>query len=199
MTFKEIQNSIEKVVRKKRMKHILGVVEAAEELALLYGVDVEKARYAALLHDCCKEYPVEEQRRLAAEDFARRGVEVDEELLSYDALLHGLAGAVEAVDVYGIDDPEILEAVRVHTTGKVGMSPLDKIIFIADYIEVGRDFPGVNKLRKLAKQDLDVALLASYDATILHLMELEMPIYSQMMLGRNDSLSAVKRGKLHEQ
>lgn len=198
MTFKEIQQCIEQVVRKKRMKHILGVVEAAEELAILYGVDIEKARYAALLHDCCKEYPLTEQRRLAREDYARQGLPVDEELLSYDALLHGLAGAVESMDKYGVDDPEVLEAIRVHTTGKVDMSTLDKIIFIADYIEVGRDFPGVNKLRKLAKENLDVAMLASYDATILHLLEDGLPIYSQMMLGRNAMLRIVKRGKLHE-
>ena len=198
MTFKEIQQCIEQVVRKKRMKHILGVVEAAEELAILYGVDIEKARYAALLHDCCKEYPLTKQRRLAREDYARQGLPVDEELLSYDALLHGLAGAVESMDEYGVDDPEVLEAIRVHTTGKVDMSTLDKIIFIADYIEVGRDFPGVNKLRKLAKENLDVAMLASYDATILHLLEEGLPIYSQMMLGRNAMLRIVKRGKLHE-
>lgn len=198
MTFKEIQQCIEQVVRKKRMKHILGVVEAAEELAILYGVDIEQARYAALLHDCCKEYPLTEQRRLAREDYARQGLAVDEELLSYDALLHGLAGAVEAVDKYGVDDPEVLEAIRVHTTGKVDMSILDKIIFVADYIEVGRDFPGVDKLRKLAKENLDVAMLASYDATILHLLEEGLPIYSQMMLGRNAMLRIVKRGKLHE-
>ena len=198
MTFKEIQQCIEQVVRKKRMKHILGVVEAAEELAILYGVDIEKARYAALLHDCCKEYPLTKQRRLAREDYARQGLPVDEELLSYDALLHGLAGAVESMDEYGVDDPEVLEAIRVHTTGKVDMSTLDKIIFIADYIEVGRDFPGVNKLRKLAKENLDVAMLASYDASILHLLEEGLPIYSQMMLGRNAMLRIVKRGKLHE-
>ena len=91
-----------------------------------------------------------------------------------------------------ITDSEILEAIRVHTTGKVGMSTLDKVIFLADYIEPNRDFPGVDELRKVAKKDLNKAVLLGFDNTINHLIEQQLSIYPLTILGRNDVLKSCK-------
>ena len=123
------------------------------------------------------------------------GIRVDRELDRNGALLHGVAGAVMATDRYGVTDPDILEAIRVHTTGKLSMSQLDKIIFLADYIEETRDFPGVDELRRLAFQDLDRAVLAGYDNTIRHLLDQGIPIYFKTILGRNDMVRQIARNR----
>ena len=93
---------------------------------------------------------------------------------------------------FSITDSEILEAIRVHTTGKVGMSKLDKVIFLADYIEPNRDFPGVDELRNVAKEDLNKAVLLGFDNTINHLIEQHLSIYPLTILGRNDVLKSCK-------
>ena len=118
--------------------------------------------------------------------------EVDQELLSNGNLLHGLAGMIRAKYEFSISDNEVLEAIRVHTTGKVHMSKLDKVIFLADYIEPNRDFPGVDELRKMADQDLDKAVLLGFDNTIIHLIEQKLSIYPLTILGRNDVLQSCK-------
>ena len=93
---------------------------------------------------------------------------------------------------FSITDSEILEAIRVHTTGKVGMSTLDKVIFLADYIEPNRDFLGVDELRTVAKKDLNKAVLLGFDNTINHLIEQHLSIYPLTILGRNDVLKSCK-------
>lgn len=161
---------------------MLGVVESAEKLALLYGESVETARMAALLHDCAKELPLRSMQDLTLVDYPN----CDAELLASGALLHGLAGSCMAMHRYGITDENILEAIRVHTTGKVGMSILDKIVFLADYIEPNRDFPGVEPLRNMSEKSLDRAILLAYDTTLRHLLDQGLSIYYQTILGRND-------------
>ena len=106
----------------------------------------KKARLAALLHDCAKELSLKEMQKLVSAE----SYEADQELLSNGNLLHGLAGMIRAKQEFSISDNEVLEAIRVHTTGKVHMSKLDKVTFLADYIEPNRDFPGVDELRKVA-------------------------------------------------
>jgi len=107
-------------------------------------------------------------------------------------LLHGLAGMIRAEKEFSITDLDVLEAIRVHTTGKVHMSKLDKVIFLADYIEPNRNFPGVDELRRLAQQDLDKAVLLGFDNTINHLIEQHLSIYPLTILGRNDVLQSCK-------
>ena len=151
---------------KKRFKHTLGVVESATQLAKLYNVDVEKARLAALLHDCAKEMPLKEMQDLVKEN----NYKADEELLANGNLLHGLAGMIRAKLEFSITDSEILEAIRVHTTGKVGMSTLDKVIFLADYIEPNRrEIPGLSKIRQIVFQNIDQAICLSSERTIRYL------------------------------
>ena len=178
LSFDEIQHRVSQWMGKKRFKHTLGVVESATQLAKLYNVDVEKARLAALLHDCAKEMPLKEMQDLVKEN----NYKADEELL----------GMIRAKLEFSITDSEILEAIRVHTTGKVGMSTLDKVIFLADYIEPNRDFLGVDELRTVAKKDLNKAVLLGFDNTINHLIEQHLSIYPLTILGRNDVLKSCK-------
>ena len=188
LSFDEIQHRVSQWMVKKRFKHTLGVVEPATQLAKLYKLDVEKARLAALLHDCAKEMPLKEMQDLVKEN----NYKADEELLANGNLLHGLAGMIRAKLEFSITDSEILEAIRVHTTGKVGMSKLDKVIFLADYIEPNRDFPGVDELRNVAKKDLNKAVLLGFDNTINHLIEQHLSIYPLTIICRNDVLKSCK-------
>ncbi len=93
---------------------------------------------------------------------------------------------------FAVTNRDVLEAIRVHTTGKVGMSKLDKIIFLADYIEPNREFPGVDMLRKAADEDLDTAVLLGYDTTLRYLLDQQLSIYPLTILGRNDILRSCK-------
>ena len=166
LSFDEIQHRVSQWMGKKRFKHTLGVVESATQLAKLYNVDVEKARLAALLHDCAKEMPLKEMQDLVKEN----NYKADEELLANGNLLHGLAGMIRAKLEFSITDSEVLEAIRVHTTGKVGMSTLDKVIFLADYIEPNRrEIPGLSKIRQIVFQNIDQAICLSSERTIRYL------------------------------
>lgn len=182
MTFADIHDDLKDRISPRRFAHIEGVIEAAGALAFYYGADVEQAEMAALLHDSAKELPLARMQKLVD----RCGPLVDREVYQNGALLHGPAGAVIAAERYGIEDQAILEAVRVHTTGKAGMSTLDKIIFLADYIDKTRKFSGVDELRRLAFIDLDQAVLAGYDSTIGLLLKKKLTIYFKTIIGRND-------------
>lgn len=194
MTYNEIYQILKGRISPKRFAHIEGVVKAAAALAIHYGAPVEKAKLAALLHDCAKESPVEDMKRKLRQEDALYN---DEHFLQFLPLLHGPAGAIMSQKEFGIYDEEILEAIRVHTTGKRNMSLLDKIIFLADYIEETRDFPGVDKLRKKAFKNLNKAMLLGYDQTIEHLLDQKLPIYEGTITGRNDILKTLKNGS-HE-
>ena len=111
MTFNEISKDLAKRLSPKRYRHVLGVVEAAEELAKVYEVDIKKARLAALLHDCAKEETLDAMQAIVKV----AGLVLDQDMLASGALLHGEAGAVLAKTRYGVDDPAICEAIRVHT------------------------------------------------------------------------------------
>lgn len=156
----------------QRFKHVLGVEETAVALAKKYGASPEKASIAALTHDYAKERPDEEFKMVIVRDG------FDPELLNYNnAIWHGLVGASFVERELGITDAEILHAIRVHTTGAAKMSLLDKIIYVADYIEPGRDFPGVQDARAIAWADLDEAVAFETKHTLAHLLAQEQQIY----------------------
>lgn len=188
MDIKEIETDLSNKLSKKRFIHTLGVVNSAMYLAQKYGANIEDAHLAALLHDCAKEIPLLEMRDLVAD------LPCDQDMLHSGALLHGLAGMVLANTQYGVTNPDILEAIRVHTTGKENMSKLDKIIFLADYIEPNRNFPGVNDIRLAAEQSLDAGVLCGFDMTIRHLIDSGDSIYPLTILSRNDLLRHMKKG-----
>ncbi len=172
----------------KRFAHTLGVAAAARQLAERYGEDAAKAYLAGLVHDCAKELSLAEMQELLAQDKVS-----DPDIWQSRALLHGPAGAVYAAEHYGIHDADILSAVVHHTMGKENMSKLEKIIFLADYIEPTRDFPGVEELRRMAVEDLDRAVLAAMDSTIAHLREENKKVHPQTLRARQ-SLEIEIRG-----
>lgn len=137
----------------KRIPHVKGCEKTAAELAELYGADVEKAVTAARLHDITKRLTDAEQLKMC-EEF---GIILDNSQREMPKLLHAVTGAELARRDFGAGD-DICEAIRWHTTGKPAMSVLEKIIYLADYIEPTRDFEGAEKLRALAYEDLDRAM-----------------------------------------
>ena len=159
-------------LKHKRIPHVLGTEQEAIRLAERYGADVEKARVAALLHDCTKKLDMPEQLALCRQ----YGIELDELEQKALKLLHAKTGAAIARDVYGVDD-EIYRAIWWHTTGHADMTLLEKIIYLADYIEPSRDFPGVDDLRNCVYRDLDEGLLMGLQMTIDEMTEMGNPVH----------------------
>lgn len=167
-------------LKHKRIPHVLGTEQEAIRLAQHYGADVEKARVAALLHDCTKRLSMEEQLSLCA----RYGIELDELEQKALKLLHSKTGAAIARDVFGVDE-EIYSAIWYHTTGHAGMTLLEKIIYLADYIEPTRDFPGVDALRKACYEDLDKGLLMGLEMTIEEMANMGNPVHHATIAARD--------------
>ena len=160
----ELLVKINKQLKPKRFKHVQRVEQTAIKLAKINGVNLEKASIAGLVHDYAKQRP--------DEDFiaAIKQYQLDPILLDYgNAIWHGVVGAELIKHELGIYDEDILNAVRHHTTGAVYMSPLEQIVYMADYIEPERDFPGVDVARQLAETDLakSVAFQAKHTLELL--------------------------------
>ncbi|MNI20921.1 putative nicotinate-nucleotide adenylyltransferase [compost metagenome] len=165
----------------KRWKHTLGVMETSVKLAERYGGDPARAETAAILHDVAKYWPVERMKEIIVENG------LSTELLNYDKQLwHAEVGAFVAGHEYGITDPEVLDAIRYHTSGRENMGLLEKIVCLADYIEPGRDFPGVDNIRKLSKASLEEGLVAGFDSTISLLLQKRQIVFPLTVLARND-------------
>lgn len=149
----------------QRLRHSLGVAEAAADLAEGHGIDPAPLRLAGLLHDCAREVGPHKTLELARE----WGVslrQVDEE---FPVLLHGRLAEIIAVRDFDIVDTAVLTAVRYHTAGHPDMSLSDKIFFLSDHIDPGRDLPHVEGLRLLAFEDIDKAMLAAIDINLAYL------------------------------
>lgn len=175
-------------MHEKRYQHTLGVAQSARELAERYGADPDKAEFAGLLHDYCKCWPVEKMFEiLVRHDMPTELLEGEKELW------HAFAGAIVIQYDLGVTDPDILQAVRYHTTGRAGMSLLEKVVCVADYIEPNRSFPGVEKIRALADKDLDAALALALGGTIQFLIEKQKTVYPLTLTAYNDLVS--RKGK----
>ena len=151
----------------RRYEHTLRVADTAEDLALAHDLYADRARLAALLHDAAREMGSEEFLGLAQEWHLQFG---DAERQS-PKLLHGPVAAELARFELGVDDEEVLEAVRAHTTGEPRMGPLALVLYVADKIEPARDYPSVGRLRKLAGEDLKAAAEESLRRAIAHNQE----------------------------
>jgi predicted HD superfamily hydrolase involved in NAD metabolism len=148
----------------KRYGHTLRVADTTEDLARVHGIDTDKARLAALLHDAARETRPDEFLRLADQwELPIGGPERQS-----PKLLHGPVAAKLARRELGVDDEEVLEAVRAHTTGKPLMGPLALALYVADKIEPARDYPSVESLRALAREDLYKAAAESLRRAIDH-------------------------------
>ena len=159
-------------LKPKRMPHVLGTEQEAVRLARRYGGDEIRARIAALLHDCTKKLDMPEQLALCAQ----YGIELDELEQKALKLLHSKTGAAIARDVFGVEDA-VYDAIWYHTTGKPDMTLLEKIIYLADYIEPSRDFDGVDTLRQAVYEDLDHGLLMGLSMTIQEMEEMGNPVH----------------------
>ena len=165
----------------KRFKHSIGVMETAVELAKKYDCDVDKARIAGLLHDCAK-YRDKLYLLKRVNDF---DIILDDLMIYNKELIHGPLGAKVAEVEYGFEDEEVLSAIYYHTIGKENMTLLEKIIYLADYIEPSRHFPNVDWYRTYAFRDLDGALRYSMDNTIKYLIEKGKLIHLNTIKARN--------------
>ena len=154
------------MVKAKRLPHIQGTEEEAVRLAKHWGVDPERARRAAILHDCTKYWSLEEQ--VACCD--KYGIQLDEMERTGVKFLHSKTGAAMAKYVFGEPD-DVYDAIFCHTTGKPGMNTFEKILYLADYMEPSRDFEGVEELRRLVYEDLDKAMIYGLEMTMEELKE----------------------------
>ncbi|WP_057491748.1 bis(5'-nucleosyl)-tetraphosphatase (symmetrical) YqeK [Streptococcus orisasini] len=174
MTRENLLEKLKSQVSKKRLQHMLGVEKASIYLAEINGYDPEKAGLAGLLHDYAKELSNEEFLALIDK------YHLNPELKNWgNEVWHGLVGIYKIQEDLGLKDKEILRAIEIHTVGSSEMTMLDKIVYVADYIECNRDFPGVNKAREIAEQSLDEAVAFETVHTVEHLAHRAVPIYPQ--------------------
>lgn len=157
---------LKKHLDKERYLHTQGVMYTAAAMAMAYGLDMEKAQIAGLLHDCAKCIPNDKKLDLCR----KKEIPVTEIEEQAPFLLHAKLGVYIARKKYGVDDKEILSAIRWHTTGKPEMTDLDKIIYLADYIEPGRDrAPNLSQIRRLAFENLDECMYEVLKSTLDYL------------------------------
>lgn len=169
VSLKKLRHTMEKTLEPKRYEHTLGVAYTAASLAMVHEADVEKALIAGMLHDCAKCMPFHKQIAVCE----KHNVSLSEvERTENSPLLHAKAGSTLARTEYGITDDDILNAISYHTTGRPDMSTLEKIIYIADYIEPGRKtLPNLSRVRKIAYQNLDDTMRQILNDTLEHLKE----------------------------
>lgn len=183
MNKEQILNSVQSQMTEKRFIHTLGVMKSARELAEQYGENVEAAELAALIHDVAKCWPVKQQAAYILEH------KLDTSLLNYEKeLWHAEIGAHYARTQYGVTDDDICAAIQYHTSGRAQMSLLEKIVWVADYIEPNRSFPGVEEARRLAEISLEKAILYGLNSTIILLIEKNKNVYPTTIHARNDIL-----------
>lgn len=191
MEFTEIRERIKAVMSDRRFCHSVGVAETARRLAQRWGEDPDKAYLAGLVHDCAREVPDAVVLK-RAEEF---GIVIDNIERQIPHLLHGAVGAAIAASEYGITDPLVLSAVEVHTTGDTKMTGLDIIVCLADYIEPGRDFPGVDRLRAASEVHPGHALRMALEGTIKYLIEIGAVIHPRTIAARNELLGSEARAE----
>lgn len=188
MEYHEILVILTKELRPARFRHSRDVSRTAVRLAECWDVDVEKARLAGILHDCTRNLKGEELLACARNN----GMQLSDIEILQPALIHAPLGAILAERRFGVTDPEILQAIRRHTTGAARMSQLDKIIYLADSIEPGRNYPGVQQSRELAEKDLDAAVLITFDHSIRFVLEGGGLLHPDTIEGRNSLLMEMK-------
>uniref|UniRef100_UPI003564F055 bis(5'-nucleosyl)-tetraphosphatase (symmetrical) YqeK n=1 Tax=Fusobacterium nucleatum TaxID=851 RepID=UPI003564F055 len=154
--FNELKEIVKSKMSLKRFTHTLGVVEMSEKLAKIYNANIQKCKVAALLHDICKEMDMEYIKNICKNNFIN---ELSEENLENNEILHGFAGAYYVKNELGINDKEILNAIKYHTVGAKDMTLLEKIVYIADAIEYGRNYPSVVEIREETFKNLDKGIL----------------------------------------
>lgn len=178
----KMQKKLKKYIDEMRFHHTLGVMYTAASLAMCHGEDIERAQVAGLLHDCAKCIPNAKKLKLCAQ----KNISVSEIEEKSPYLLHARIGAYIAREKYHVEDPEILSAIEFHTTGKAEMTLLEKIIFIADYIEPMRSkAANLPEIRSLAFLDIDRAVYLTMRDTITYLEKEKSCLDNQTIVAYN--------------
>nr|WP_137636621.1 bis(5'-nucleosyl)-tetraphosphatase (symmetrical) YqeK [Loigolactobacillus binensis] len=186
LTRAELLTRISEQLSASRFAHVQRVEQTAIKLAKKYGADVQRASIAGLVHDYAKQRPDQEFKRII------RQQQLDPDLLTANnGIWHGVVGAYLVEQELGIHDTQILNAVRRHTIGAVEMTALDKIIFVADFIEPGRDFPGIEQARAAANESLDAGVRFEISNTLKFLLAKQVNIYPKTI----DTYNAWVAGK----
>ncbi len=181
---------MQQLLPEKRLKHCLGVEQTAIELAERFGVDREKAGLAGLLHDYAKKLSDEEFLTLIDK------YDLDPKLKDWgNNVWHGMVGIYKIREDLGLSDPEILRAIEIHTVGSAQMSDLDKVVYVADYIEPNRDFPGVEEAREIAHISLNRAVAYETAHTVEYLAHQGLPIFPQTLETYNAYVGFMKDNK----
>ena len=167
LPMEQLEPIVIRLLKPNRVAHVLGCRDKAVELAKRWGADVNDAARAGILHDITKALDGPLQLTLCRE----YGTILDEFGYKYPKTLHALTGSLVAERIFG-ESPAVVSAICHHTTGKADMNLLEKIIYVADYMEPCRNFPGVEKLRELAFADIDAALKLGLEMTLEHLKNL---------------------------
>lgn len=166
LDLKKVRRNMEKALDASRFEHTLGVEYTAAALAMRYDSTVQNAQLAGLLHDCAKCLPDEKKLSICE----KHNISINSVERRQPYLLHAKVGSFLAMEEYGVEDRDIINAILNHTTGRPGMSVLEKIVFVADYIEPNRKMiPGLPEVRKLAFEDLDHTVLRILEQTLVYL------------------------------
>ena len=166
LSLEELEQVVVSLLKPNRVAHVLGCRQTAAEMANIHGADPVDAQRAALLHDITKAIDGPLQLTLCRE----YGINLDDFSANNPKTLHALTGSLVAERIFG-ENPQVVAAIASHTTGKADMNTLEKIIYVADYMEPNRDFPGVAQLRQLAYTDLDQAMIMGLEMTLSMLHE----------------------------
>ena len=191
LKLEELKSILKASLPLKRYKHSIAVYETALELASVHKLDMQKVGISALLHDCGREIPSRDSLAKATE----LGIMVDKIEANQPILLHAKLGVFFARKKYGIEDQEILDGILYHTTGAPNMSPLAMAVYLADLLEPTSDFPGIDDLSKLAKENMEKAMMKSYGNTIRYLLEYDLLIHPNCICGYNQLAAKYKRKK----
>lgn len=180
----ELEAALHRQIQGGRLAHVYRVVDTARDLADRFGAPRGEAEVAALMHDYARAMPEAD----LLEHARRRGLLVDPVEELQPQLLHGSVAAALLAEAGLVDSPAVLDAIRWHTTGRSGMSLLEKVIWLADYIEPGRQFAGVEQVREAATRDLDEALLLALDQTISFVLQRRWLLHTYTVHARNGLL-----------
>ena len=187
----EIEKYLKSKLTPERYTHVLSVRELALDLAEKYGANLRKVNLAALLHDCAKWMKNSEQYKTAAS----REIQLDEVERQNPSLLHALIGVEFAVSCFSVEDPEILNAIRIHTTGSGKMTLIDKILYVADFAEPKRNHAEAHAVRALAYQDLNEAVFEVSRYKIEHLLAKGVLIHPSTIDAYNSGLQEIGESK----
>lgn len=191
MTYQQYEAEVKKHLTDQRFYHSQCVADEAARLARRYGADVEQARLAGILHDIMKDTPPEEQLKILGDS----GIILTDMQRRTPKLWHSLCGAAYLEHALGVTDQAVLQAVRCHTEGRSGMTLLDKVLFVADYISADRDYPGVEEMRRAAEASLEEAMVEGIAFTVNETMGQRRLLGQESIAAYNEALVILEEQK----